>query len=218
MAFVAPTLLVRPSILSRSCIHGARVSAAPVVRHATGVRMQVLPVFTEAMSDFKKDFPFFAERGWGATVKAERWNGRHAMFGFLVLVLTGYCKGHGLIPDADVPLDFKQWGVIAELGDFQPISTERAIILVAHIHVLLVSIAAALAPFSFQDQLLLQPGEKDETPAGLFPPFELGLTKGAELWNSRVAMLGLLVLIGTSVATHTSILDTLNVGLGNLLF
>lgn len=183
------------------------------------LRMQnVLPVFTQAMEDYKKDFPAFAERGWGATVKAERWNGRHAMFGFLVLVATGYCKGHGLIPDASVPLDMQTWGVIGSLGDNSAISMQRAIILVAHIHVLMVSIAAAIAPFSFQDKLLLEPGEKDEAPSGLFPEFKGGLTKEAEMWNSRVAMLGIICLVATSAATNTPILDVLNLSLGNLLF
>ena len=46
-------------------------------------------------------------RGWGPTTKAERWNGRHAMFGWIALLATGYAKGHGLIPNGDVPLDLK---------------------------------------------------------------------------------------------------------------
>lgn len=168
------------------------------------------------MEDYKKDYASFAARGWGATVKAERWNGRHAMFGFLVLVITGYCKGHGLLPEGT--LDISQWGILGSLGDTAMITNERAVILVAHIHVLLVSIAAALAPFSFQDKLLLAPGEEDEEPAGLFPPFKLGLTKSAELWNCRVAMLGLIALVGCSLSTGTSILDVLNIGLGKILY
>lgn len=170
------------------------------------------------MADYKADYPAFAARGWGATVKAERWNGRHAMFGFLVLVLTGYCKGHGLLPDAGETLDISQWGVVGSLGDTAMISKERAVMLVAHIHVLFVSVAAALAPFSFQDKLLLEAGEKDEEPAGLFPDFTPGLTKDAELWNGRVSMLGLLCLVFVSVSSHTSILDTLNIAVGNILY
>lgn len=170
------------------------------------------------MDEYKEEYAVFAERGWGATVKAERWNGRHAMFGFLVLVATGYCKGHGLIPDVSVPLDVKEWGVLGMLGDTEPIPMQRAIILVAHIHVLFVSVAAALAPFSFQDKLLLEPGEADEAPSGLFPAFKGGLTLEAEMWNSRVAMLGIICLVATAAATHTSILDVLNLSLGNLLF
>lgn len=220
MAFVS-SVAVRPSLqspaLQRTSLSGARVAHASAPRRAA-VRMgMVLPIFTQAMEDFKKDYPAFADRGWGATVKAERWNGRHAMFGFLVLVATGYCKGHGLIPDASVPLP-GDWGVLGQLGDASAISMQRAIILVAHIHVLSVSVAAAIAPFSFQDKLLLEPGEADEEPAGLFPEFKGGLTKEAELWNCRVAMLGIICLVAASVATHTSILDMLNLSLGNLLF
>lgn len=223
MAFVSSSIaVVRPSLqranVCNNHFFGAR--AAPVaVRSTSTTRMGVvLPVFTKAMEEFKNEYPQFASRGWGATVKAERWNGRHAMFGFLVLVLTGYVKGHGLIPDPTTPLDIAQWGVLGTLGDTGGITTERAVILVAHIHVLFVSVAAALAPFSFQDKLLLGAGEADEEPAGLFPPLSPGLTKDAELWNSRVAMLGIICLVVTAVATDTSILDVLNNCLGNLLF
>lgn len=108
------------------------------------------------------------------------------MFGLLVLVITAYCKGHGLIPNPTDTLDTSVWGPLARLGDGVSITNERAIILIAHIHVLLVSVAAAIAPFSFQDKLLLQEGEEDEPPAGLIPPLTFGLTKDAELWNSRV--------------------------------
>jgi hypothetical protein len=74
------------------------------------------------------------------------------------------------------------------------------------------------APFSFQDKLLLEEGEKDAAPAGLIPKGAGGLTPAAEIFNSRVAMLGLIALVSTSVATHTPILDTLNAGVGGLLF
>lgn len=178
----------------------------------------MLPQLVKAMEEYKSEFPLFAERGWGATVKAERWNGRHAMFGFLALVITAYCKGHGLLPDATAQLDASQWGPLVALGDYKGISIQRAVILIGHVHVLLVSIAAAISPFSFQDKLLLEPGETDEEPAGLFPKFSLGLTKDAELWNSRVAMLGIICLVGQSVATKTEILDTLNLWLGGILF
>lgn len=179
--------------------------------------MAVLPIFTNAMADFKAEYPAFANKGWGATVKAERWNGRHAMFGLLAIVITGYCKGHGLLPDS-APLDLSAWGPLIRLGDGEGISLQRATILIAHVHVLLVSVAAALAPFSFQDKLLLEDGEEDEKPAGLFPPFKLGLTKEAELWNCRVAMLGITSVVAVAVATKTPILDVVNIGLGNILY
>lgn len=217
MAFVN-AVAIRPSLHRPSMRTGffgsgfSMVASAP--RSATTIRMldNVQPAFVKAMDDYKKDFKPFAKRGWGATTKAERWNGRHVMFGWVMLVATGYAKAHGLIPSGT--LDFSQWGVLGTLGDQQPISLERAVILVAHIHFLFVSIAAAIAPFSFQDKLLLEEGEADEPPYGLFPSFKGGLTAEAEIWNGRVAMLGLICLVGTAVATHQSILDTLNAGLG----
>lgn len=221
MAFISTTLLVRPSATRpslKTSTFGARVNTSVVPSIARVTMGNVVPAFERAMADYQKDFPKFAERGWGATVKAERWNGRHAMFGFVVLVLTGYCKGHGLLPDTDVLLDVSQWGTLGTLGDGTGISMQRAIILVAHIHVLFVSVAASIAPFSFQDKLLLEPGEKDEAPAGLFPPFVGGLTKDAELWNSRVAMLGVICLVAQAVATHTPILDVVNLWVGNGLY
>lgn len=217
MAFVS-AVAIRPSLHRQSMSTGyfgaqfSTVSVAP--RSATTIRMvdNVQPAFVKAMDEYKKDFKPFAKRGWGATTKAERWNGRHVMFGWIMLVATGYAKAHGLLPVGS--LDFSQWGVLSTLGDQQPISLERAVILVAHIHFLFVSIAAAIAPFSFQDKLLLDEDEADEPPYGLFPSFKGGLTPEAEIWNGRVAMLGLICLVGVSVATHQSILETLNAGLG----
>lgn len=108
------------------------------------------------------------------------------MFGWLMIIGTAEARNHGLMPEGN--LDQSQWGVLGSLGDGSPISMERAAIIVAHIHFLFVSVAATLAPFSFQDKLLLEEGEADEAPAGLFPAFKGGLTKSAEIWNGRVAM------------------------------
>jgi hypothetical protein len=74
--------------------------------------------------------------------RGKKWNGRHAMAAWIILVGTAYAKGHGLFPEGF--LDQSQWGVLASLGDQTPITNERAVILVAHIHLLFVSIAAAL--------------------------------------------------------------------------
>lgn len=223
MAFISGVqVLPRQTAGSQLCVRGffgSNVIPSSVRGSPRAiVRMAGLPVFTKAMDEFKQDYPQFAKFGWGATVKAERWNGRHAMFGLLALTLTAYAKGHGLIPEGSAVLDMSQWGPLAALGDAEPISKERAIILIAHIHVLLVSIAAAIAPFSFQDKLFLQPGEADEEPAGLIPPFSLGLTKDAELWNSRVAMLGVMSIVGVAAATKTPVLDVINIGLGKILY
>lgn len=140
------------------------------------------------------------------------------MFGWLMLVATAYCKGHGLLPDPSILLDVKQWGPLVSLGDGSGISMQRAVILVAHIHFLFVSVAAAMAPFSFQDKLLLEPGEEDEAPAGLLPTFAAGLTPDAEMWNSRVAMVGLISLVAQAAATNTPVLDVVNMWFGKLLF
>eukprot|EP00184_Porphyridium_aerugineum_P001615 CAMPEP_0184692196 /NCGR_PEP_ID=MMETSP0313-20130426/776_1 /TAXON_ID=2792 /ORGANISM="Porphyridium aerugineum, Strain SAG 1380-2" /LENGTH=216 /DNA_ID=CAMNT_0027150009 /DNA_START=230 /DNA_END=880 /DNA_ORIENTATION=+ len=172
--------------------------------------------FKKALTDFKTDFPQFAKKGWGCTAKAERWNGRHAMFGMLAIWLTAYAKGHGLLPAGD--LDITQWGTLAELGGYTPISVERAVILIAHIHVLLVSVAATIAPFSFQDKLLLDDNEKDEEPMGLIPPMEVGLTKAAETFNGRLAMVGIMSIVFGSFATQTSILDFTNAMFGNVFY
>ena len=31
-------------------------------------------------------YPGFAAKGWGPSAKAERWNGRHAMFGWAFII------------------------------------------------------------------------------------------------------------------------------------
>lgn len=86
------------------------------------------------VKDFAKSSPQFASRGFGVTVNAERWNGRHAMFGMVAMVATAYLQGHGLIPDADKVLDIKQWGGLAQVGFGETITNERAIVMIAHVH------------------------------------------------------------------------------------
>ena len=61
----------------------------------------------EAVAAWKKEYPSIYAAGWGPTTKAERWNGRHAMFGWIALLATGYAKAHGLIPNPDTLLDTK---------------------------------------------------------------------------------------------------------------
>lgn len=61
----------RRATISRSAFMGRRATTAPVVASKATVRMQQLPVFTNAMAEFKAEYPDFAKRGWGATVKAE---------------------------------------------------------------------------------------------------------------------------------------------------
>lgn len=141
---LAPATVLRP----------ARVSASrsPVVQAST---------FDEATAQFSADFPWLAKYGFGPSVKAERWNGRHAMFGWFFILCTGYAKAHGLFPNADTALTYKEWGGLAQLGFNQYICNERAIIMVAHIHALGVSAAAAFGPQVLGDSLTLLDGEAD---------------------------------------------------------
>ena len=69
------------------------------------------------------------------------------------------------------------------------------------------------------DTLTLLDGEQDEEPYGLFPPLmgQGGLTPAAEMWNGRLAMLGLIALVSTSVISGLDILDVIDVGTGGLL-
>merc|ERR1711959_789588 len=100
------------------------------------------------------------------------------------------------------------------MGGFgQYISNERAIIMIAHIHALGVSFAAAFGPQVLGDTLTLLDGEQDEEPYGLFPPLmgQGGLTPAAEMWNGCLAMLGLIALVMTSCISGLDILDVVNI-------
>ena len=191
LAFQAPGVALRPAM---------KQAAAPQ-----------MTVFENGMKQFQGDFPWLAKYGFGPTVKAERWNGRHAMFGWLMIVATGYAKSHGLIPSGDVALQYKDWGGLAQLGFNQYISNERAVIMMVHVHALAVSAAAAFGPLTLLD------GETDEEPYGLFVPLESGLTPAAEMLNGRLAMLGLIAVVSASMASGMDILEVVNIGVGGLL-
>jgi len=175
-------------------------------------------VFDEGMSQFAADFPWLAKNGFGPSVKAERWNGRHAMFGWFMILATGYAKSHGLFPNADVALKYTDWGALTQNGFGTYISNERAIIMIAHIHALAVSAAAAWGPQILGDSLTLLDGEEDEEPYGLFPPYmgQGGLTPAAEMWNGRLAMLGIIVVVLSSIVSGKDILEVIDVGTGGL--
>jgi len=192
-------------------------SRVSVRARPTELKMIPKDLFTNAVKEWKEMYPMAYNAGWGPTTKAERWNGRHAMFGWIALLATGYAKSHGLIPNADTVLDMKDWGTLAYIYGGS-ITNERAVVIVGHLHLLLFSVCAAVAPLSFQDKLYLEKGEEHEPAAGLFVPIVPGLTKQAEMLNGRLAMLGLVVLMVTSTVTQTSILDTINVGMGGKLF
>ena len=195
---------------------------APVLPGSPVVARSATPVatvFDDGMSSFKADYPWLAKYGFGPSVKAERWNGRHAMFGWMAIILTGYAKGHGFFPDPTVALKYDQWGALTQLGFGQSISNERAIIMIAHIHALGVSMAAAFGPQVLGDSLTLLDGEADEEPYGLFPPLkgQTGLTPAAEMYNGRMAMMGLIMVITASMASGKDILEVVDIGLGGLL-
>ena len=183
---------------------------------ASSLEMVNKNTFTSAVNDWAKEYPYAYNVGWGPTTKAERWNGRHAMFGWFALIMTGYAKAHNLIPDGDVALSIKDWGTLAYIYGGS-ITNERAIIIVGHLHLLLFSVCAAVAPLSFQDKLYLEDGEEHEPAAGLFVKAAPGLTAGAEMWNGRLAMLGLTALTSQAAITQTPILDVINQWLGGQL-
>lgn len=113
----------------------ACVSAFAPARGALRTRSAVsMSVFDKAVKDWAAEYPAIYNVGWGPTTKAERWNGRHAMFGWVALLVTGYCKGHGLIPNPETALDLKEWGTLAYLYGGS-ISNERAIIIVGEIFI-----------------------------------------------------------------------------------
>ena len=135
--------------------------------------------------------------------------------------MTGYCQAHHLIPNPDQMVDFKTWGTLAEIsggkGGGITITNERACILIANVHFLMVSLCAAFCPLPFQDTLLLEPGEPDEEPTGLVPAFDTGLTAAAEMWNGRLAMLGLCVFASYSMIYQIPFIEAVDNALGGVL-
>merc|ERR1711918_261556 len=88
--------------------------------------------------------------------------------------------------------------------------------LIAHVHALFVSICSAMLPLGYMDSLLLDApnGEKDEEAIGYLPAFSTGITPEAEIMNGRMAMLGLITVLGYSMITGTSILGTVDLWTG----
>jgi len=68
-------------------------------------------------------------------------------------------------------------------GEQVTIPAARAAIAIGHLHFGAVGVFAAYSKNSVKDRLLLEPGEKDEAPAGLFPALRPGMTKDAEMLN-----------------------------------
>lgn len=209
----APTAIVS----ARAALPSTSVPRAASSR--TRMAAESFGVFESAQSEFAKEFPEYSKYGWGPSAKAERWNGRHAMFGWVAIIATGYAKAHDLIPNADMALDVKTWGTLVYTTGTETITNERAIIMMGHVHALAVSVAATVAPLSFQDKLFLNAdeGEKDAPAPGLVPSFVPGLTPEAEIFNGRMAMMGLVVTATIALITGMSFLEVVNAGLGGLL-
>jgi len=189
-------------------------------------------VFKEGMAKFREEYPGFSRWGWGPTVHAEKWNGRHAMFGWFFICCTAYFKGHGLVPDAAMMLKFKDWGSLAVIGAAGTknavfISNERAIVLAANIHCFMVGLFATIAPLPWSDPLLLDPDSDmyerslNTEPYGVIPDMSFknwGLTETAEIMNGRLAMFGLIMLLGTALVDGKNMIDVVNDWVGGLYF
>ena len=148
------------------------------------------------------------------------------MFGWVFICATAYCKGHGLIPDADLPLDLKEWGSLAIISGKETISNERALILIANVHFFAVSLLSTIAPLPFTDPLLLDPtspsyeraAARNSEPFGYLPALKLGLTEEAEALNGRLAMLGIFTLIMATAIEQKPMLDIVNEWVGGAYF
>ena len=184
------------------------------------------PIYKDAVEDtvgqWKKEWPQFDKWGWGPSVHAEKWNGRHAMFGWVFICATAYCKGHGLIPDPDMALDFKEWGGLAVIQGKTMITNERAIILIANVHFFMVSLGATIAPLGFTDPLLIDPTSpsyeklvaREKEPYGYLPEMNFGVTEEAEILNGRMAMLGIVTLLFATAIEQKPMLDIVNEWIG----
>lgn len=148
------------------------------------------------------------------------------MFGWFFICATAYCKGHGLIPNPDMLLDFKEWGTLATISGKDTISNERAIILIANAHFFGVSLMATLCPLPFSDPLLLDPNnpnyeaavERNKEGFGYLPAIKFGLTEEAEIINGRLAMVGLSSLIFYTAVSGKNMLDIVNEWVGGAYY
>lgn len=183
-------------------------------------------VYENAQKEWASQFAPLDKWGWGPSVQAEKWNGRHAMFGWFFICATAYCKGHGLIPDADMPLDLSQWGTLATISGKDTITNGRAIILIANAHFFALSLLATICPLPFGDSLLLDPNhpeydrmvERNNSPFGYLPALKFGLTEEAEIVNGRLAMVGLIALVTATAIFDKPMLDIVNEWVGGAYY
>jgi hypothetical protein len=102
MRLFAQVIALATLALAHQAAAYAPAGARPTMR-VSAVAKRAAPqasVFESAMASFDQDYPEFSKRGFGPTTKAERWNGRHAMFGWVAIVATGYAQSHGARPRA----------------------------------------------------------------------------------------------------------------------
>lgn len=183
-------------------------------------------VYEEAQKSWEGEFAPLAKYGWGPSVQAEKWNGRHAMFGWFMICATAYAKGHGLIPDFDAPLDLKEWGTLAIISGKETISNGRAIILMANVHFFAVSLMATICPSGFGDPLLLDPNHPNYDKAvarnaegfGYLPALKPGLTEETEMIHGRFAMVGLTALVLSAAVFDKPMLDIVNEWVGGAYY
>jgi hypothetical protein len=175
-------------------------------------------IMDDAQADWEKQFPQFAQYGWGPSVQAEKWNGRHAMFGWFFICASAYFKGQGVFPEGD--LDLAQWGTLATISGKATISTERAIILAANAHFFSVSLLSTFCPPEYGDfNLFTEPDAERVKGYGYMPNMkQIGLTEEAEIINGRLAMLGLTTLLVATAIEQKPILDVVNEWVGGAYF
>merc|ERR1719203_2538148 len=170
------------------------------------------------------------------TQSSLKWDGDHLSkqkSGTVVMLcLAGLLSAHLHMPKVMVSSLILIWLLTLRNGELLPpslekntITNERAIILIADVHCFFVGLCATIAPLPFGDPLLLDPnaGDKYERaaakePYGVIPAFKAGITDEAEMYNGRLAMLGLVCLGFTSLLNGVPMIDVVNEWVGGAYY